>query len=253
MLKKPLAGLMVRTQLQRLLTDPSPYNRLWGHAALMQFGTIGEEAFREYLDGFYAGLDPVACSTTVDLPAKRVHLDRPGGYKVDVASLHGDVSAAEPKGRFDFWARRFGLLRYLGIRSDVLILRAGDQVPPHGHSQVVSGFYLLEGEVAVRHYDRVEEFADHVMLRKAIDTVMGPGGYTTNSEYCRNVHWLLGIAPTSYLFRFTVTDVPVRSFNAPAHHSDRAYVDPTVPPDASGLIPAPYITSAAAKQVLFVR
>jgi hypothetical protein len=116
---------------------------------------------------------------------------------------------------------------------------------------VVSGFYLLEGQVAIRHYDRVEEFAQHVVVRKVIDATLDPGGYTTNSEFHHNIHWLLGLAPVSYLFRFTVTDVPVSRFSSAEREGSRIYVDPTAPPDASGLIPAPYITEEAAKRVKF--
>ena len=251
-MKKLMAKFLIRRQLQRLLGDAGPINRLLGQAALLQFGRISEPDFQRYLDAFYAQLDAEACKGEIDLAGKSQRLNRPGGYKTDVIGLQGDVCSNPQHGRFDLWARRFGLLRRLGIRSDVLIVRAGEQIPPHGHSQVVSGFYVLEGQVAIRHYDRVEELPQHVVLRKAIDTTLDPGGYTTNSEYHHNIHWLLGLAPASYLFRFTVTDVPVRRFSSAEPKGSRIYVDPTVPPDASGLIPAPYITEEEAKRVKFV-
>lgn len=252
MVKKRAAKILIRTQLRRLLHDTHPFNRLLGRAALLQFGEISDEDFRLDLDQFYSKLDPESCQQDIDLNGKAELLRRSGGYKTDVLDLTGDRGVAR-KSRFNLWSRRFGLLRHLGIRSDVLIVRAGGQVPPHGHSQVVSGFFVLQGEVAIRHYDRVQEFSDHVLLRKVIDTAIGPGSYTTNSEYHHNIHWLIGLAPVSYLFRFTVTDVPVRRFSSAAHSHTRDYVDPTVAPDASGLIPAPYITEAEAKQVKFIR
>jgi len=252
MLKKQAARFLVRALVQRLLNDLRPFNRLLGRAALLQFRRIDEEKFRQDLDAFYAQLDAESCKGEIDLAAKASQLNRPGGYKTDIVGLASDSSDDPDRSRFDFWARRFGLLRHLGIRSDVLIVRAGEQIPPHGHSQVVSGFYVLEGEVAIRHYDRVQEFPSYVLLRRVIDTVLGPGGYTTNSEYHHNIHWLLGLAPVSYLFRFTVTDVPVRRFGSSERNGSRIYVDPTVPPEASGLIPAPYISGQEAKEVLFL-
>jgi len=253
MMKKRAANLLVRAQTPRLLRDSHPFNRLWGRAALLQFGRISDEDFRRDLDRFYSQLDAAACKQDIDFSRKVEMLSRNGGYKTDVLGLRGDSSGATAPAWFDLWGRRFRLFRHLGVRSDVLAVRAGGQVPPHGHSQVVSGFFVLEGEVGIRHYDRVQEFADHVMLRKVVDMTIGPGGYTTNSEYHHNIHWLLGVAPVSYLFRFTVTDVPVRPFSSSAHSHTRDYVDPTVAPDASGLIPAPYVTEAEAKQVRFVR
>jgi hypothetical protein len=253
MMKKQAASLLVRAQLQRMLHDSHPFNRLWGRAALLQFGKISDEDFRRDLDQFYSQLDAAACKQDINFTGKVEALSRNGGYKTDVLGLRGDTSSAATRPWFDMWGRRFGLLRHLGVRSDVLAIRADGQVPPHGHSQVVSGFFVMEGEVGIRHYDRVEEFSNYVLLRKVIDTTMGPGGYTTNSEYHHNIHWLIGVAPISYLFRFTVTGVPVRPFSSSAHSHTRDYVDPTVAPAASGLIPAPYVTEAEAKQVKFVR
>jgi hypothetical protein len=241
--------MVLARQANRMTRDVSPYNRIWGRAIELQLGRLDEEAFRRELDAFYAGLDPDECASTINLTAQSAKLDRPGGYKTDVLALAGH--APEHPGRFDFWARRFALARQLSIRSDIIIVRGGGQIPPHGHSQVVSGFYVLTGRVAVRHYDRVEERDDHVMLRKSVDTEMGPGGYTTNSEYFQNIHWLLGVAPVSYLFRFTVTDVPVQRFSGSVHDHSRAYVDPTGAPDQAGLIRAPYVTEKDARAIPF--
>ncbi len=249
MVKKRAASLVVRTQLRRMLDDAHPFNRLLGRAVLLQFGRIGDEEFRQDLDSFYAGLDANDCKRDIDLDAKARILRQSGGYKTDVLDLAADRSS--PRGALDLWARRFALLRHLGIRSDVLVVQQGIQIPPHGHSQVVSGFFVLEGEVGIRHYDRVQEFSDHVLLRKVIDTAIGPGSYTTNSEYHHNIHWLVGLAPVSYLFRFTATDVPVRRFASAAHSHSRDYVDPTVPPNEAGLIPAPYVTEAEARLVQY--
>jgi hypothetical protein len=251
MLKQQAVRLVIRLLVPRLLRDPNPFNRLLGQATLVQYGRIPEEKLREELDTFYAGMDAQAAARDIDLSGKAERLNRPGGYKTDILGLTGDASGARSPGRFDLWARRFRLLRHLGIRSDVLIVRAGEQIPPHGHSRVVSGFYVMEGKVAIRHYDRVEELPEHVLLRKVIDTELGPGGYTTNSEYHHNIHWLRGIAPASYLFRFTVTGVPVRPFSASGGENSRIYVDPTVAPEASGLIRAPFISDQEAKKVVF--
>lgn len=251
MVKKQAASLLARTQLRRMLEDAHPFNRLLGRAVLLQLGRIGDEEFRQDLDCFYAGLDAADCKRDIDLDAKARVLRQSGGYKTDVLDLAADRAAST--GPLDLWKRRFALLRHLGIRSDVLIVQEGIQIPPHGHSQVVSGFFVLEGEVGIRHYDRVEEFSDHVLLRKVIDTAIGPGSYTTNSEYHHNIHWLIGLAPVSYLFRFTATDVPVRRFASAAHSHTRDYVDPTVPPNEAGLIPAPYVTEAEAKLVQYGR
>jgi hypothetical protein len=237
--------------LSRFLNDPDSFNRVLGQAVRLQLGRTSDEQFRQELEQFYATLDREALARSINFEAKAERLNRPGGYKAAIMGLRGDASGAASKKPWHLWARRFGLLEHIGIRSDMLILRRGEQVPPHGHYRVVSGFYVLTGEVAIRHYDRVREVGDSVMVRKALDTVMGPGGFTTNSEHHHNIHWLYGLAPVSYLFRLTVLGTPTETFGGPGRLDDRVYVDPTGSPDADGLITARYISHQQAQQVRF--
>jgi hypothetical protein len=251
-MKKLLARTILRWYLPRFLGDAHPFHRLLGQALQMQLGRLSDDAFRQYLDEFYQQLDPASIKDDLSFEDKVQRLNRPGGYKVSITAF-GDAprSAAKP-GRFNLWQRRFGLLGRLGIRADVLILRAGEQVPPHGHYRVVSGFYLLEGQVAIRHYDRVREQEGKLLVRKVLDTELGPGGFTTNSETYHNVHWLQGLADRSYLFRVTATDTPAAAFGGMARSDSRVYVDPTGEPDETGLIAAAYVNEEAAKR-LFIQ
>lgn len=251
LMRKSLAKVLVRWILRRLQDDPHSYNRLLGQAALMQLGRKPAEEFRKDLEHFYSQLDPIACQEDIDFASKVRQLDSSGAHKTDIVALRGDSSSDPDRSRFDIWARRFGLLRHLGIRQDVLILRAGVQVPPHGHCRVVSGFYLLTGQVAIRHYDCLERFEGGASLRLALDKTLGPGGFTTNSEQYHNVHWLAGLAPVSYLFRFTAVGIPGPSVFDSQFSNSRLYLDPSVPPDSSGIIRAPYINAEEAHRLSF--
>jgi hypothetical protein len=244
------ARLGLRWILPRLLRHPDGFHRLLGQAVRLQLGRLGDDQFRQELDDYYRTVDRPTLLRAIDMESKTNVLDRPDGYKAPITSW----ATADPIGRpgpFSIWGRRFGLLARLGVRSDVLILRRGQQIPPHGHNRVVSGFYVLSGEVAVRHYDRVGESGRGLVVRRALDVVLGPGGFTTNSEYHHNIHWLAGQAPTSFLFRLTVAGTPVRPFSATAGTSDRVYIDPTGAPDEGGLIGAPYVSEQAARAIPF--
>src|SRR5689334_11821915 len=129
-MRKSLARILVRGILARLLEDPQSYNRLLGQAALMQLGRKPPEEFRNNLEHFYSELKPVACQEAIDFPSKVRHLESSGAHKTDVLALQKDSSSDPHRSPFNIWARRFGLLRHLGIRQDVLILRSGVQVPP---------------------------------------------------------------------------------------------------------------------------
>jgi hypothetical protein len=253
MMKKQLARFALRWNLARFLTDPNPFNRLLGEAIRLQLKRLTDEGFRHELDRFFMAADPSSLMKDLDFEAKKRRLDQPGGYKVAVVSLRSDPPNGGGTKGWRIWGRRFGLLNHLGVRCDVMVLRQGEQIPPHGHYRIVSGFYVLTGEVAIRHFDRVQEVGQEVLLRKVLDTTLGPAGFTTNSENHHNIHWLLGLAPVSYLFRVTVSGTPTQTFGGPDRQGERVYVDPTGPTDAGGLIRAPYITEQQAKKIAFTR
>jgi hypothetical protein len=250
-LKRQVAGAALLWQLPALLAHPNRLNELLGQAVRLQYGMITEEQFRLRLDGFYAGLDRGPLMEQIDFAGKAERLDPPGGYKSRITRLREDAADARGKAPGFFWHRRFALLHHLGVRLDVLILRAGEQIPPHGHYRVVSGFYVLDGEVAVRHYDRVREEGARLLVRQTLDAVLGPGGYTTNSEYHQNIHWLCGLGPRSYLFRVTVSGTPTKTFGGGRRRGERVYVDPTGAPGPGGLIAAPYVSEAEACRLRF--
>jgi hypothetical protein len=248
-LKRPISKQLLRGMLPRLDGSAAALDRLLGQAVRLQLGAVGDEDFRHALEAFYDGADPQQLARAVRFDELRSRLDRPKGYKAAITRLAEDQACRGWHGRLSPWHRRFGLLQHLAVRCDVLILREGEQVPPHGHHRVVSGFYLLEGCVACRHYDRVREAEGRLVVRQTFDAILESGGHTTNSEYHHNIHWLRGLAPASYLFRVTVANTPTVAFGGEKSTHERVYVDPTGPADAEGLIWASYVTEEAAKRL----
>lgn len=131
----------------------------------------------------------------------------------------------------------------------MLVLRQGDQIPPHAHSGVVLGFFLLDGEIAIRHFDQVSLESDFTVVTKTIDKHMSPGGYTTNSEYKDNIHWLAGVDKQSFLFRFTVTDIPERRFTL--IDNSRLYVAVNNSFPIGGQLKVGFISDLEAKKIDF--
>jgi hypothetical protein len=239
----------LRTMLSK---EASSLYRLLAESISLQRGRIKAEEFRSRLDDFYAERNSNHLANEVELERKRPQLDRPNAYKVDVMSLASDQqSRRKPWPMSLIWGRRFGILRHLRVRCDVLTLNQGAQVPPHGHRGVVSGFYVLEGAVGIRHYDIVGPADDGVIVRRRLNIVAEPGGFGTNSDTHHNVHWLCGIAPRSYLFRISLTGVPSELPSEAEEGTDRLYLDPTAANDESRDAFAPFITSKEAKELAF--
>lgn len=249
-MKRLLAKGFLRWYLPRFLRDPHPFNQLMGHAIELQLGRTTDDAFRLQLEAFFRQIDLGAIKRDIELAGKVSKLDRPGGYKTDLSAIGPESASAPNVSRFDLWRRRFGLLRHIGVRSDVLILRRDERIPPHGHHRVVSGFFVLEGMVAIRHYDRIGDATGGLLVRKVLDTEMGPAGFTTNSENFQNIHWLQGLAEKSYLFRVTVVDTPSPTPHRKDTTDSRLYIDPTGEPDSTGLITAPFVSEADAKRLV---
>jgi len=127
-----------------------------------------------------------------------------------------------------------GLPRELSFGHLVFGLKRGQAVPPHGHHNMATGFVVLDGRFRARHFDRLEDHPDHMLVRPTIDATFTPGMCSTVSDYRDNVHWFVAESERGFLF------------NVHVHHIDptltshgRIGVDPTGAPLADGTIVAP--------------
>lgn len=118
-------------------------------------------------------------------------------------------------------------------------VRKGRSIVPHGHNNMCTGFIVLRGDFHGRHYDRVEDNADHYLIRPTIDRRFKPGECSTVSDHKDNVHWFKGESETGFIFNIHVLGYNKENPNS----SGRVYVDPEGEKTAGGLIVAKKITS----------
>jgi quercetin dioxygenase-like cupin family protein len=78
-----------------------------------------------------------------------------------------------------------------GFATKLFVLRKGRSNPPHAHDNMVSMHYVLRGQFRVRHYDRIRDERDAIVVKPTIDRVIRPGESTSISEEHDNVHWHL--------------------------------------------------------------
>jgi hypothetical protein len=118
----------------------------------------------------------------------------------------------------------------------VFALRRGQAVPPHGHHNMTTGFVVLEGRFHGRHFDRLEQEAEHWLLAPTIDRAFTPGMASTISDHRDNVHWFVAESERGFLFNVHVHHIePALAVNG------RKYLDPTVAPLPDGRIRAPLL------------
>ena len=100
-----------------------------------------------------------------------------------------------------------GLPKKLVFGKQIFGLKKGRSVVPHGHNNMATAFLILKGNLRGRHYDRLEDQKDHVIIRPTIDREFETGGCSTVSDYKDNVHWFQAITEPAYIFNIHVLNV----------------------------------------------
>jgi hypothetical protein len=133
-----------------------------------------------------------------------------------------------------------GLPKRLVFGKQIFALQKDRSVVPHGHDNMCTGFIILRGDFVGKHYERVEDNADHYLIKPTIDRAFKPGEYSTVSDHKDNVHWFKATTDTAFIFNVHVMGYNTENKN-PAR---RVYVDPEGEKTKDGLIVAKKISSA---------
>ncbi len=166
---------------------------------------------------------------------------------IDFSRLSENVTFAE-RGerslRFNF-PKVEGVPTELSFGKQIFALKKGRSVVPHGHNNMATAFLILKGDLRGRHYDRVEDEADHMVIKPTIDRKFSPGECSTVSDYKDNVHWFQALSEPAFIFNLHVLDITPGS----KRPTGRVYVDPQGEPLAGGLIRARRIRYKEANQL----
>ncbi len=112
-----------------------------------------------------------------------------------------------------------GLPTQLVFGHQVFALKKGRSVVPHGHDNMATAFLILKGDFQGRHYDRLEDDKEHMIIRPTIDRSFTVGDYSTVSDHRDNVHWFQATSDEAFIFNIHV-------MNVREGRSGRIYVDP---------------------------
>lgn len=115
-----------------------------------------------------------------------------------------------------------GLPTDLVFGHQIFALAKGRSVVPHGHNNMATAFLILKGEFQGRHFDRLEDAGDYMIIRPTIDRPFKPGEHSTVSDYKDNVHWFTAASETAFIFNIHVLNVNQDS----TLRTGRVYIDP---------------------------
>ena len=99
-----------------------------------------------------------------------------------------------------------GIPKQLVFGKQIFALKKGRSVVPHGHNNMATAFLIVQGDLHGRHYDRVEDEKQHIIIRPTIDRSFKPGEYSTVSDYKDNIHWFKANSEVAYIFNIHVND-----------------------------------------------
>jgi hypothetical protein len=138
-----------------------------------------------------------------------------------------------------------GLPFKLPFGAQIFAVGKGRSVVPHGHDNMATGFVVLKGDFRGRHYDRIEDHADHYIIRPTIDRAFQTGEFSTISDHKDNVHWFTAESQTGFLFNIHVMETNPENPKRPG----RVYVDPNGEKLSGGLIRAPKLSYGKVNQL----
>lgn len=90
--------------------------------------------------------------------------------------------------------------KIFGMKKDRAII-------PHGHSNMSSAHLVLKGEFALKHYDKIEEEKEHLIIKPTIDKTAKAGSASSISDEANNIHWFIATTETAFTFDVIMLDL----------------------------------------------
>jgi hypothetical protein len=127
-----------------------------------------------------------------------------------------------------------GVPKQLVFGKQIFALKKDRSVVPHGHNNMATAFLILKGDLQGKHYDRMEDQKEHIVIKPTIDRKFSPGECSTVSDYKDNVHWFKAITEPAFIFNLHVMGIRPGA----SEPTGRIYLDPQGEQLAGGLIKA---------------
>ena len=135
-----------------------------------------------------------------------------------------------------------GVPKKLVFGEQIFAMKKGRSVVPHGHNNMATAFIVLKGTFHGRHYDRIEDQREHMIIKPTIDKIFGPGDTSSVSDDKDNIHWFKSKDEAAFIFNLHLLDV---NPNNPKQ-TGRIYLDPDGEELKDGLVRARLIDSKEA-------
>ncbi|MEZ4966518.1 MAG: hypothetical protein R2791_14850 [Saprospiraceae bacterium] len=92
-------------------------------------------------------------------------------------------------------------------------MKKGRAIIPHGHSNMASAHLILNGEMHLRHYEKVRQEEQDLIIRPTIDRVVLTGDSSSISDEKDNIHWFIANTDTAFTFDVIMLDLNDKPYN----------------------------------------
>lgn len=100
-----------------------------------------------------------------------------------------------------------GLPERLAFNRKIFGMQKGRAIIPHGHKNMVSCHYVIQGAFQLKHYDKVDEDETHMIITPTVDIIAEVGSHSSISDEQNNVHWLKALTETAFTFDVLILDI----------------------------------------------
>lgn len=96
--------------------------------------------------------------------------------------------------------------KIFGMKKDRAII-------PHGHSNMASAHLILNGEMHLRHYEKIRQENKNLIIKPTIDKIAKIGDSSSISDEKDNVHWFVANTETAFTFDVIMLDLNNRPYD----------------------------------------
>jgi len=191
---------------------------------------IEQSQWQTKIEELYARVNLPELLTFVDFEKLTKHVEPP---KIGARSLKFSFKQIE------------GAPEKLAYGKQIFALGKGRSVVPHGHNNMATAFIMLKGSCRGRHYDRLEDQEEHIIIKPTIDRSFKPGEFSSITDVKDNVHWFESETDKAFIFNLHAIGLK----NTGNKRTGRVYLDPKGEKLADGLIRAPRLNHEQATKL----
>lgn len=106
-----------------------------------------------------------------------------------------------------------GLPEQTAFMKKVFGMKKDRAIIPHGHSNMASAHLVLKGEMHLRHYEKIRQEEENLIIKPTIDHIAKLGDNSSISDEKDNVHWFIANTETAFTFDVIMLDLNGQSYD----------------------------------------